>query len=386
MGDHEPKAGPASTTPIDMQILVLATIFLHSAYGASTTEQIEGAFFGSLVADALTLGSHYEYDAPTIKKAYGGTISEYMAPGEQMGGTTHGVGWGRRNYHPGQKKGDQTDYGEYTILMLEYLASRKSQAGRVDLKELIPVWQRRVGNNWGAWVCSQTKQTMQQVAQGAPAHSLGGNSNAMGVRFASAFAAFDSEADIVHAARTTMFTHRSEEALAGGEFFARTVWRIIHKGMSPAVAMQESAGLMSRWIQTQHKKGVAKFEEATDPSKPLGKEEFVDDLAMTSMARLWDVGKTEPIKVGKASPTEGTMPSSVYIILKYGDSFEQAAKANAMVGGDSASRAVAIGMVLGAHHGVNAIPEDLRTTLNAWPKCAKLIRKLPLMQQRHDEV
>lgn len=46
-------------------------------------------------------------------------------------------------------------------------------------------------------------------------------------------------------------------------------------------------------------------------------EEFVDDLAATSMARLWDVGKTEPIKVGKASPTEGTMPTSIYIILKY---------------------------------------------------------------------
>lgn len=100
-----------------------------------------------------------------------------------------------------------------------------------------------------------------------------------------------------------------------------------------------------------------------------------------------DVGKTEPIKVGKASPTEGTLPSSIYIILKYGDSFEQAVKANAMVGGDSASRAVAIGMVLGAHHGVNAIPENLRTTLNAWPKCSKLLRKLPLMQQKkHDEV
>ena len=25
-------------------------------------------------------------------------------------------------------------------------------------------------------------------------------------------------------------------------------------------------------------------------------QEFVDDLAMTSMARLWDVGKSEPIK------------------------------------------------------------------------------------------
>ena len=29
-----------------------------------------------------------------------------------------------------------------------------------------------------------------------------------------------------------------------------------------------------------------------------------------------------------------------------------------MVGGDNAARAVAIGLVLGAYHGVNAIPQD----------------------------
>jgi len=350
-------------------------------------DQIEGAFFGSLVADALTLGSHYEYDAAIIKKAYGGTISKYMAPGEQMGGTTHGVGWGRRNYHPGQAKGDQTDYGEYNILMLEYLAGRTSKSTRVDLKELIPVWSHRLNNKWGAWKCSQTRQTLQQVAQGAPMHYLGGQSNAMGIRFAAAFAALETENDLIHAARTMMFTHRSEEALAGGEFFARTVWRIIQKGMAPREAMEQSAKQMSPWIQTQVRKGIAKYEEAIDESRPLGKEEFVDDIAMTSMARLWDVGKTEPIKVGKASPTEGTLPSSIYIILKYGHSLEEGAKANAMVGGDSASRAVAIGMVLGAQHGVGAIPADLRNTLNAWPQCAKLLRQLPLMQQnRHDEL
>ena len=28
------------------------------------------------------------------------------------------------------------------------------------------------------------------------------------------------------------------------------------------------------------------------------------------------IGKSEPIKVGKASPTEGTLPGSVYFILK----------------------------------------------------------------------
>ena len=84
-------------------------------------------------------------------------------------------------------------------------------------------------------------------------------------------------------------------------------------------------------------------------------------------------------QVGKASPTEGTLPSSVYIILKYMESFEDAVKANAMVGGDNASRSVAIGMVLGAYHGVEGIPANLREELNAWERCDALLEKLPLI-------
>merc|ERR1712182_143353 len=126
--------------------------------------------------------------------------------------------------------------------------------------------------------------------------------------------------------------------------------------------------------------------EATDPTTSLSKQEFADDLAVTSMVRLWDVGKTEPIKVGKASPTEGTMPSSTYIILKYQDDLVAAAKANAMVGGDNASRAVCIGMVLGAHHGVEAIPEPLRKGLNAWGKANELLDKVLAKSGPSDEL
>ena len=44
-------------------------------------------------------------------------------------------------------------------------------------------------------------------------------------------------------------------------------------------------------------------------------------ISQPSMDRLWDVGKSEPIRVGKASPTEGVLPSSIYIILKYAEDF-----------------------------------------------------------------
>ena len=143
-----------------------------------------------------------------------------------MGGTTHGVGWGRRKYHPGQKKGDQTDYGEYNILVLEHLAGRGRRGSAIDLKSLVPHWQRRLSSpEWGAWRCSVTKQTLQQVEAGAPLESLGGMSTAMGMRSAAAIAALDTEAEAAAAARATSFTHQHEEAIKHGQTALSPPWR-----------------------------------------------------------------------------------------------------------------------------------------------------------------
>lgn len=57
-------------------------------------------------------------------------------------------------------------------------------------------------------------------------------------------------------------------------------------------------------MHVQVQQALDKVAEATDPDKPLSREEFVDDLALTSMARLWDVGKSEPIKVRHQMQTE----------------------------------------------------------------------------------
>lgn len=329
------------------------------------------------MADALTLGSHYEYDAPKIKQAYGGEITKYMAPGEQMGGETHGIGWGQRNYHPGTKAGDQTDYGEYNVLVLEHLVTSADTPHMFEVQEFIPAWQDRL-QTWKQWICTQTKQTYQQVSQGTPVAELGGMSNAMALRFASVFAYYDKEEDCVDAAVKTMFTHRERSALDGGQFFAKVTYRIIHRSLTPAEAIDEVAAESSDWLQQKVQQAKDKVQEATTGA--LSNEEFADDLALTSMARLWDVGKTEPIKVGKASPTEGTFPGSLYFILKY-DDLEQAAKANAMVGGDNASRAIAVGMVLGAAKGVGAISNPLRESLNHWEHSAALLQKMPLLKE-----
>lgn len=46
---------------------------------------MRGALLGALVADSLSLSTHYEYDAIKIKKFYG-SVDKYMAPGEKTGG------------------------------------------------------------------------------------------------------------------------------------------------------------------------------------------------------------------------------------------------------------------------------------------------------------
>ena len=337
----------------------------------------------------------YEYDAKKIKQFYG-KIDRFYAPGENTGGETHGVGWGARNYHggngngPAKQAGENTDYGDYNLLILEHLAAttthdndkKQPTTPQLELNTLIPRWQEKL-KTWRSWMCTQTKKTLQQVRSGVPFDRLGGPSNAMAIRFAPVFAFFADEKSVVKAAHTAMFTHRETTAHQGAEFFARVAYRLIHSGsagLTPIQAIQQVAAESPAFIQQKVAQALEKIKEATDSTTSLSQEEFVDDLALTSMARLWDVGKTEPIKVGKASPTEGTLPGSIYFIVKYEDDLAGALRANAEVGGDSASRAIAIGMTLGAYLGQEAIPAEWGAGhLVEWEHSTALLEQAPLL-------
>ena len=88
-------------------------------------------------------------------------------------------------------------------------------------------------------------------------------------------------------------------------------------------------------------------------------------------------GKTEPIKIGKASPTEGALPASLYFALKYKDNVEEALIANAGCGGDSAARGMVIGMLLGAQKSFRGVVETRNhrwmVGLNAYDRVMTLI-------------
>ena len=76
--------------------------------------------------------------------------------------------------------------------------------------------------------------------------------------------------------------------------------------------------------------------------------EGLDSRAMDTRQTIADFGQ--------ACSVEVALPGVVHIIARYTDDFEGALVENIMAGGDSAARGIPAAMILGAHHGLEAIP------------------------------
>jgi len=335
--------------------------------------KVERAFVGGLIGDALSLGGHYEYDAKKIKQ--NGGFKSYSPPGE----ANNGIGWGTANYHPGKKAGDLTDSGEVAIMLLDHLVELKrgGALASYSFDSYAQHWKRAIDDGYGScnfmsvgreakgcppglkpgYINGASRRTLQALTQHPTATGQARRALAADVNCLIAATHFlplflvesDQEVLVRQAVDTVYLSHRHADPLAAAEFLARAMFLIIHRGADlegalTAAAAATSNPLVAKWLADAQQK-VA---EALDPSSQLYRAELVDDTAITSMSRLWDIGKTEPIKIGKASPTEGALPSALYFALKYKHDFPGALIANAECGGDSAARGIVIGMLLGA--------------------------------------
>lgn len=289
-----------------------------------------------------------------------------------------------------------TDAGDVAIMLLKYLADFKTY----DFDGFALFWYNEIAvHGYGscnfqsvgrdAESCPQglrpgyinggsrrTIQAIQQVRGGArlvkgdvrKQSAADVNCLVSATHFLPLFLMSSDEDFLVEASISTVYlSHKNRDPLKAADFLSRTLHRIIYQEMSLEDAL-DSAALATKdaFITSKLENAKAKVKEALDVTTQLYKEEFVDDIAITSMSRLWEIGKSEPIKIGKASPTEGALPASLYIALKYKDDLPRALQVNANIGGDSAARGIVIGMLLGAIHGRKALPVQWLETLNSY--------------------
>jgi ADP-ribosylglycohydrolase len=372
----------------------------------SILSRIQYSFKLGLIGDALSLGGHYEYDAKKIKKR--GGFSDYAKPGED----NNGIGWGTANYHPGKIAGDMTDAGEVAVMLLKNLVEEKSYS----FDSFASFWKKQIDEGYGScnfqsvgrdakecpkglkpgYINGGSRRTLQSLAynpnaKGNERKALASNANCLfgATHFLPIFLLSgdttpDEEKLVQDAISTSYISHNNPDPIAAAEFLTRTLYRMFYQNMALPQALQNSATrmnhhLINKWLLDAQNKVI----EATDPNSALSKEEFVDDISITSMSRLWDVGRSEPIKIGKASPTEGALPSALYFSLKYKDNVEAGLIANANCGGDSAVRGIVIGMLLGAQTNVEQLPRTHRwmTGLNMMKEVETLMEKLSTMQK-----
>jgi ADP-ribosylglycohydrolase len=79
---------------------------------------------------------------------------------------------------------------------------------------------------------------------------------------------------------------------------------------------------------------------------------------------------------GQMCEIDAAFPATIHLIMKYENDFKQGMIENVMAGGDSAGRGLLVGMVLGAHAGMEAIPEKWLKELTRHDRIAEALEKL----------
>jgi ADP-ribosylglycohydrolase len=282
-----------------------------------TTTAAHAMLLASFVGDSLALGFHWIYDTAQIANRVG-RVSDLLAPSVD-------------SYHLNKQRGELTHYGDQSLHLLKYLASSQ---GHFSLVEYARQWRHYI-DGYGGYKDRASKATLQNLEAGISPQNCGSPSTDLGgaARIAPLVYAHRDDAETMAAsvAAYTALTHQGPGAVAAALFLARSCHQILH-GATLRQAVEDSL------------------------AQGLDSPELALRLQDSITRREGDI--TETVKsYGQACAVNGALPAAIFTALHLQDSLEEALVATVMAGGDSAARAMVVGMLLGAVHGMPSIPE-----------------------------
>jgi ADP-ribosylglycohydrolase len=282
----------------------------------------EALVLASFAGDSLALGIHWIYSTKRIAEEFG-RVDTFFKPHAD-------------SYHRSKDRGEFTHYGDQTLVLLHSIAEKKA----FDLEDFSRRWQSLFADYKG-YYDQATRATLQNFSLGASPEESGSSSNdiAGAARIAPVVYCHGDDLDtlVVSARAQTSMTHADPFAVDSAELFARALYQVL-KGASPAdavsaVAEEYFAGTsFSSWV----------------------------DAGMRSAAR----DSIEVIReFGRSCHTPEVFPGIIHLITKYDMDLKEALVQAVMAGGDSAARAMIVGMILGAHLGMDALPDEWSSSM-----------------------
>lgn len=294
--------------------------------------------FGSFIGDALALGPHWIYDPSQIREKLG-RVTTYQPP--------------LAVYHKGKTAGDQTHYGDQTLVLLRSLA----ESGRFNLSNFASEWRAywedpaTISYRDGA-----TKATLANLQAGKEPDAAASSSNdiAGAARFGPLLLLnWESEEQFLLAVREeTAFTHGSPEVIETAGFFAHVVLAI-RQGAGIVEAVEKAAALTC-WKHLP--------------------DEWLENARESAASATPDAAALEAH--GLTCHTPDAFPGICHLLLRHPEDPTTALIENVNAGGDSAARGMILGLVYGAAFPVSTWPKEWLTGLNARAEIEELIGEL----------
>jgi len=289
----------------------------------------------SFAADALALGVHWIYNTSVIDKKWG-RVEEYIKPE-------------RPTYHPTKDLGEHTHYGDQTLMLLKSIAGNSG----FDLDHFANRWQDFF-KSYEGYFDGATKATIENFASGKGPSEAGSDSDDLAGAARIAPLAFcyrnDLEKLIAAARAQTALTHNNRMVIETAEFFGRVVWQVLN-GEVPTAAIRHV------------------LEEGFNRDPYV---KWVTDGLNSADAETRQV----MLDFGQMCEIEAAFPGVVHLIARYEDNLAEGLIENAMAGGDSASRGLIVGMMLGAHLGISAIPQKWLSELKSYQEIIDLMNQI----------
>lgn len=283
--------------------------------------KLMGMLLGSFAADAFALGPHWIYDTEKIDDIFGDINTITNPPKE--------------SFHPTKEKGDFTHYGDQSLLLLKFLKNHKE----FSIQEIKEAWLKYM-ESYKGYKDHATKESIERLRnsetlEGSSSDELGG-----AARMAPIIFEFypDKDKIIKYVAAETKLTHNNPLVIHMVEFIAKITFKVL-EGSSPEEAV------------------LSEKDKAPNSLKNM-----IDDALENLQNEPRDVIKN----FGQSCGGTHAFPSTIYLLVKYQDSFEKALKHNVLSGGDSAARGMILGMILGAYKGQEGIPESWLKDMKAY--------------------
>ena len=298
-------------------------------------DKAQAMVMASFAADALSLGVHWIYNTNVIDKKWG-PVENYIKPE-------------RPTYHPTKDLGDFTHYGDQTMVLLKSVA----ESSGFSLNHFAKSWQDFF-KSYDGYFDGATKDTLGNLTAGKDISKVGSESDdlAGAARIAPLVYCYrNDEGKLIESVRSqTAFTHNNQQVIDSAELFARVAGKVV-RGATPVAAIKQvvdegfSREPYTKWV--------------IDGLKSADKD--------TRQAML---------DFGQMCEIEAAFPCVIHLIARYEENLSQGLIENAMAGGDSAGRGLIAGMILGAHLGLEAIPQRWLTELRAYARIVELMDKI----------